>query len=78
MENEIITTGIEEVTELSNDIVATNQSSNGAAYVAGGIGIGLALYAGIVAIRKVYKKHKAKKTKVDDEDAIHQDLDPVE
>lgn len=78
MENEIITTGIEEVTELSNEMVATSKSSNGAAYVAGGIGIGLALYAGIVAVTKLYKKHKAKKAKVDDEDAIHQDLDPVE
>lgn len=77
MENEIITTGIEEVTEITSDIVAANETSNGYGNTIVGVGIGLAISAAVYAAHKLWKKHKAKKAKAD-EDAIHQDLEPID
>lgn len=76
MENEIITTGIEEVTEITSDIATTNGTSNTGNTLLG-VGIGLAISAAAYATHKLWKKHKDKKAKVE-EDAIHQDLEPIE
>lgn len=76
MENEIITTGIEEVMDTVGETAMT-ETSKGCGNTLIGVAIGLAFTAAVYVTHKVWKKHKAKKAKVE-EDAIHQDLEPID